>query len=409
MTAWGVVATVAGNALEFYDFLTYSFFAVYIGRAFFPAGSELATLLLSVATFGIGFLTRPLGGLVIGSYADRAGRKPALLLTFGLMTIGTLAIVVTPTYARIGVAAPLILVVARLLQGLALGGEMGPAMSAILEGAPPHRRGLYTSFLAASQGTAIFAAGLGGLALSVVVSKEQLADWGWRVPFALGLLIVPVGAYIRRSLPETLHAPAQRGGVEVLRLVWRDHRRAIALTTMVIMTLTILGLPPEVAMLSPLVLGVTNVGCAIWGGRLADRYDRRKLMIGSLLATMVGIYPAFLLLVTVKTAWALVFVTMLVPVLLAPGSVALLVTMGDMFPNEVRSSGISITYALAVTVFGGTTQFVITWLIGVTGNPLSPAWYVIASSAVSVWAVLRLPIAPPQIAAASVATADARV
>lgn len=387
-----------GNALEFYDFLAYSFFAVYIGRAFFPAGTELATLLMSVATFGIGFVTRPIGGIVIGAYADRAGRKPALLLTFGLMSAGTLAVVATPSYATIGIAAPLILVSARLLQGLALGGEVGPSMALLVEFAPRHQRGFYMSFQGASQAAASLMAGIAGLGLSAVLGAGQLADWGWRVPFALGLLIVPVGIYIRRRLPETLHPEGEHGGARVLGLVWREHRRNVALTTLVIMPMTIgtyviaymttfalttLKLPPSVAMLSPIVSGAIAVAAAPWSGRLSDCLDRRRIMIVSRLSVIAGIYPLFALLVWLKTAWALVLVTAALTVLGVPGTVAAMAAMGELFPHEVRSSGLSLTYAIAVTVFGGTTQLVITWLLGVTHDPLAPAWYVIAASVVS--------------------------
>jgi len=184
---WMVAATVAGNALEFYDFLAYATFAVYIGQAFFPADSALASLLLTLATFGVGFFTRPLGGLLIGAFADRAGRRPALMLTISLMTVGTLGVVLTPSYTSIGVTAPIILIVARLVQGLALGGEVGPSTAVLLECAPPGRRGMFVSWQNASQGVAVCAAGLVGLALSTLLSKAQLASWGWRVPFALGL------------------------------------------------------------------------------------------------------------------------------------------------------------------------------------------------------------------------------
>src|SRR5665213_1106991 len=210
LNRWAVAAFVAGNALEFYDFLLYATFAVYIGHAFFPSGNALVSLLLSLATFGIGFLTRPLGGLLIGAYADRVGRRPALMLTIILMTLGTLGLVLTPTYASIGLCAPVILIVARLVQGLALGGEVGPSTAMLLECAPAGRRGFFVSWQNASQGMAILAAGLAGFAVSVILDQEQLASWGWRIPFALGLIIVPVGIYIRRSLPETLAAPCAR-------------------------------------------------------------------------------------------------------------------------------------------------------------------------------------------------------
>jgi MFS family permease len=406
---WGLVATVLGNALEFYDFLSYSFFALYIGRAFFPASDDRTALLLSVATFGIGFATRPLGSVVIGAYADRAGRKPALLFSFALMAVGTLAIVVTPGYATIGVAAPVTLVVARLVQGFALGGELGPSAALLVESAPPERRGLYTSLHSVSQAAASLAAGLTGLALSAILGTDRLSAWGFRLPFALGLAIVPVGLYVRRRLPETMPAARTRGSAEVLRLVWRGHRATVLRTMLVLMclavgtsvesyvttyALTTLKLPASVAMLAPVVTGAVALVVTPLSGRLADRFDRRRIMIASRVAVMLAVHPLFALLVERRTAASLVLVMAVLALLALPGGIATLATLVQAFPRAVRSSGISITYALAVTLFGGTTQLVVTWLIGATGDPLAPAWYVIGTSAVSVLAMFGLPRAP---------------
>jgi MFS family permease len=406
LNRWSVAATVAGNALEFYDFLTYSTFAVYIGRAFFPAGTAFASLLLTLATFGVGFLTRPLGGLLIGAYADRAGRRPALMLTISLMTVGTLGLVLTPSYASIGLAAPVILIVARLVQGLALGGEVGPSTAVLLECAPVDRRGLFVSWQSASQGVAIFAAGLVGLTLSTILDKQQLAAWGWRIPFALGLLLLPVGLYIRRRLPETLEAPGSRGSVAVLRLLWREHRKPLALAVLIIMCLTVsayidgymttyalttLGMPASQAMLATVANGALMAAGALWGGRLSDRFGRKPVMILPRIALVIMILPAFLLLVSHTTSAVLVFVTALMTLLGVLSAAAVLTALTEVFPNEVRSSGLAISYALSVSIFGGSTQFIIAWLIGMTGNRVSPAYYVILTSIISLWAMFKLP------------------
>lgn len=403
---WAVAAIVAGNTLEFYDFLTYSTFAVYIGRAFFPAGNAFANLLLTLATFGVGFLTRPLGGLLIGSYADRAGRRPALVLTISLMTVGTLGLVLTPTYASIGLWAPAILIVARLVQGLALGGEVGPSTAVLLECAPPDRRGWFVSWQNASQGVAILAAGVVGFALSTILDKGQLAEWGWRAAFALGLLIVPVGIYIRRRLPETLEAPGIRGSAAVLSLLWRQHRRPLVLAVLIIMCMTIsiyvanymttyaltsLGMPPTKAMFATVANGALMIVGAVWGGRLSDRFGRKPVMILPRIAMLIAVYPAFLLLTSVTSAGALVFVTALLTLLGTLSAAAALTAITEVFPNGVRSSGLAIAYAVSVSVFGGTTQFIIAWLIGTTGDRMSPAYYVIVTSVISLWAMFKLP------------------
>ncbi len=202
--AIGVVAVVLGNALEFYDFGVYAAYAVLIGHAFFPTDSEFLSLLLSVATFGVGFVSRPLGGFFLGAYADRRGRKPAMTLTIALMALGTAIIGLLPSYAQIGIAAPILLVCARLVQGFSTGGELGASSIFLIESAPMGRKALTGSWQVASQGVAAIAVGLTGFLLARALSSEALDNWGWRIPFLLGIVIAPVGAYIRNRLHETL-------------------------------------------------------------------------------------------------------------------------------------------------------------------------------------------------------------
>src|SRR6202795_3408857 len=197
-----VVATVLGNALEFYDFTAYAFFAVIIGRAFFPAQDPFVSLLLSVAAFGVGFITRPLGGIVIGAYADRAGRRPAMMLSIGLMAVGMVLLAATPSYATIGLAAPFLVVFARLVQGFALGGEIGPSTSYLLEAAPAGKRGQYGAWQIASQGAAAAFAGSLGVVLSWLLDADAMQSWGWRIPFLVGVAIVPMGLIMRGQLRE---------------------------------------------------------------------------------------------------------------------------------------------------------------------------------------------------------------
>ncbi len=396
-----VVATVAGNALEFFDFVTYAFFAVYIGQAFFPAADPYSSLLASVGVFGVGFVFRPLGGIIIGAYADRAGRRPALLLTIVLITIGTMGLALTPSYAQIGIAAPVIVILCRLVQGLALGGEVGPASVFLIEAAPPGKRGFYSSWQLASQGLAVLAAGLFGLVLSLVLEKEALHAWGWRMPFILCLLLVPVAFYLRGEMPETLEqgakpAPARLGA----------HANLIALAVLVIMggtistyvsnymttyALTTLKLPATTALMATVVGGVALFAGALMGGWIADRYGRRGTMLWPRLVLTLTTVPLFLLLSEQPSPLMLYTVTIVLTVLTAISSAASLVMIPELLPRSIRATGLSIAYALGVALFGGSTQFVITWLLKVTGDPVSPAWYVTVTSVITLAAMWAIP------------------
>ena len=400
-----VAATIIGNALEFYDFVTYAFFAVYIGKAFFPASTPLGSLLLSVAVFGVGFVSRPLGGILIGAYADRAGRKPAMLLTIGLITVGTLGLAITPSYESIGVAAPIIVVLCRLVQGLALGGEVGPSSAFLIESAPAARRGLYGSWQLASQGAAGFVAGVFGMALTSSLAPAELQAWGWRVPFAVGLLLIPLAVYLRRAMPETLeHGTASAARAESVSVL--SHKRLILLSIMAILggtvstyvgnymttyAITTLKFAPTVAMAATVVGGLSTVVFALLGGWMSDRIGRKPVMLVPRLAAALLSYPAFLLLVNLKTPMALFGVTILLGALTAISGAASLVAIPELFPRRIRASGMSIAYAVGVALFGGTTQFVVTWLIGATGNPASPALYVTATSVIAIVGMALLP------------------
>ena len=407
-----VAATVAGNAIEFYDFVTYAYFAVYIGQAFFPAKTPFMSLLLSVAVFGVGFVSRPLGGILIGAYADRAGRKPAMLLTIALITIGTMGLALTPAYASIGVAAPIIVVVARLIQGLALGGEVGPATSFLIEIAPPGQRGLYASWQLAGQGIAAVVAGTIGMLMASALTPEQLSDWGWRVPFAVGLLLIPVALFLRRAMPETAHGSAtapradhQRPGVSVAQLL-RQHTSVLLLGVLIIMGGTVstyvgsymttyaistLGLSPTVSLSATTAYGVTTFVFALLGGWLSDRYGRKPVMVWPRVVLAVLIYPAFLLLAHQPSLGTLLLTAGLVASTTALSGSAGFAVIPELLPLRVRALGFAVVYAVGVSIFGGTTQVVVTWLIKATGNPLAPAWYVAATSVVCIVAMLMIP------------------
>ena len=399
-----VAATVAGNALEFYDFITYAFFAVYIGRAFFPATDSFTSLLLSVAVFGVGFVSRPLGGIVIGAYADRAGRKPAMLLTILLITVGTLGLALTPSYETIGVAAPIFVVLCRLVQGLALGGEVGPATAFLTEIAPPKRRGFYVSWQLASQGIAALVAGAIGMAMSLILTAEQLGSWGWRVPFLLCLLLVPIGIYLRRDMPETLDhgsAGAVSGRVKV-----QAHSKLIALAVLIIMGVTVstyvanymttyaiatLKFPPSVALAATVIGGIAVLICALLGGWLADRFGRRPVMLWPRVIVAVATWPLFLWLTKDPSPTTLFLASAFLGGMTSISGAASFAAIPELLPRSVRATGLSIAYAIGVSVFGGTTQFIVTYLIGATGDPASPAWYVALTSIISAFAIWALP------------------
>ncbi|HEY4167058.1 MAG TPA: MFS transporter, partial [Reyranella sp.] len=281
-----VAAAVAGNALEFFDFVTYAFFAVYIAEAFFPAKTQFVSLLVTVGVFGVGFVFRPLGGVIISAYADRAGRKPAMLLTIAMITVGTAGLALTPSYASIGIAAPVIVILCRMIQGLALGGDVGPASVFLIEIAPPSRRGFYSSWQLASQGMSGILAGGLGTALSLMLDKEQMAAWGWRVPFVLGLALIPVALYLRRSMPETMKEspdqPPQTSGTMASTLF--GHGRVLILGVLLIVggtvatyvanylttyAITELHFSASISLSATLVAGCSTFLFSLLGGWLA--------------------------------------------------------------------------------------------------------------------------------------------
>ncbi len=399
-----VAATVAGNALEFYDFVTYAFFAVYIGRTFFPATDGLTTLLLSVAVFGVGFVSRPLGGVLIGAYADRVGRRPAMLLTIGLITVGTLGLAITPGYAHIGIAAPIIVVLCRLVQGLALGGEVGPSSAFLIEAAPAGRRGLFGSWQLGSQGLATLVAGLLGMGLSTSLSQEQLQSWGWRLPFALGLLLIPLALYLRRAMPET-----QQQHAEVSNASWADlrrHGRLILLAMLVVLggtvatyvsnymttfAITTLQLPATTAMAATVMVGLMTFTFALLGGWLCDRWGRKTLMIWPRVLASLIAYPAFLWMEARGDAIALLITSAVLAALGALSSAASLVAIPELLPGRIRALGMSVIYAVGVAIFGGSTQFVITWLIASSGSAAAPALYLTATGLLAVLGMALMP------------------
>ncbi len=385
-----VIAVGMGNALEFYDFLTFSFFSTQIGHCFFPNASGKHSLLYALATFGVGFAMRPLGGILIGRYGDRAGRKPAMLLSFTLMGAAISGVALTPSYAQIGVAAPVLLVLFRLMQGFALGGEVGPSTAYLIEAAPVHRRGLYVSIQYATQDLAPLVAGVIGFTLSQLLDARELDAWGWRLAFLLGAAIVPFGLWVRRSLPEPT-PPIGPGDAQEDAAV---APKAIVLGVLMIASGTISGyvvtflttyaqdslkMSASLAFFATIVLGLAELCTDLVSGQLSDRVGRRPMMLVPLTLLAILVVPLFILMNHAVSVVGAIAAMAVVSILVSLNTTPMLVSITESLPRRVRSGTLATIYACTVSVFGGTTQFVVKWLTDVSGSPLAPAWYMMAA------------------------------
>ncbi|MEW9586061.1 MFS transporter [Paraburkholderia sp. DGU8] len=407
--AKAIAAITLGNGLEFFDFTIYSFFATIIGKLYFPVEGQLAQLMLAVGTFGVGFIMRPVGGVVLGAYADRAGRKAAMSLTLWLMTLGSALIAFAPTYATIGLAAPLLVILARLVQGFALGGEVGASTSLLLEYGSDKTRGFYGSWQFVSQGLNTVCGSLLGVLLASSLSSAALESWGWRVPFVIGMAMGPIGIYIRRHLDETLPgiedgATPHAGALDVpasqpVRELFRDHGRVISMGVLATIggtaanyivlfylstyAIRILHLPMASALWAAWTAAVVTVICSPLAGTLSDRVGRKRVLWVSRVLLIIAVYPAFMIINAVPSVPVLLTVVAALAVLVAFTAVPNIVMLPEMFPRAIRATGMSIVYCLGVSIFGGFAQFFATWLIQISGNNLAPAWYLIGCGLVS--------------------------
>ncbi len=392
-----VVAVFVGNGLEFYDFLTFSYFAVYISRTFYPGGNPSTALLATLATFGAGFLTRPIGAIVIGGMGDRVGRKPAMVFSFTLMGVAIVGLALTPSYAMIGPAAPAIVLLFRLVQGFALGGEVGPTTAFMAEAAPLPRRGLYLSMQYATQDGAVLTAGLVGTALASRLDAQQLEHWGWRLAMLLGASIVPFGIMVRRSLPETLERAVPAGsvpriatteppGTQKARPFLRIVVLGLAMLTagtigsytlgyMTTYALDTLHLPATISFTLIIINGGFSMAFEPLSGWLSDRFGRKPVMILPCILLILSILPCFWVIGHSRGVGALYGAEAVMSILAAISSVPVIVTITETLPAHVRSGVVATVYAFAISIFGGSTQFVIKLLIERTGNPLAPAFY----------------------------------
>ena len=401
------LAIAVGNGLEFYDFVTYAFFATQIGHTFFPSKTPGLSLLSSLATFGVGFLTRPLGAIVIGRLGDRAGRKPAMMLSLCLIGVAVTGLALTPSYASIGTAAPILVIVFRLLQGFALGGEVGPSTAFLLEAAPPSRRGLYVSLQATSADTATLIAGVVGMALASTLDGAQLDAWGWRVAQLLGVCIIPFAFVLRRTLSETLtaaaaeeHGSASAAGYVRVFLLGLMMLSAATTNNYVLEYMTTyasntLNMSAAVSFGATAMIGASGLVCDTLGGWLSDRVGRKPVMIIPWILLIAAIYPSFLILERVRTGAALWTVSGVLNGIQTLSSATIIVAITESLPKKVRSGALALIYALAISVFGGSTQFLVAWVIHVTGNPLAPAWYMLGAAAVGLIAMISLPETAP--------------
>jgi MHS family proline/betaine transporter-like MFS transporter len=388
-----VAAAIAGNALEWFDFTVYGLFSIYIAKAFFPVGSELASLLATLATYGVGFVLRPIGAVVLGQYADRSGRRAALTLIIFLMLIGSAIIAFAPTYARIGAVAPALIVLARLIQGFSVGGEMGGATAYLIETAPENRRGLYASWQYAGQAGAALGGAVLAFSLTRMLGAQAVYDWGWRIPFILGLSIAPIGLYLRANVPETpVFLKDRRPDAAPLRILFRAHRGALLTSFCLTIQLTActylliiymptyavhaLDVPTDTAFQAASVAGLIYLVMNPVAGRLSDTVGRlNQLLVASLMLALL-VYPAFLVIVSHPTAAVLTSISGLMAAALSFYTGPAAAQVGELFPPAVRSTGLSLSYNIAVAVFGGFAPYFVTRFDG--GDHLAPARYMIA-------------------------------
>ena len=399
-----IIAASLGNTLEFYEILVYGYFAVIVAKVFFPAADEAVSLLVTYGTFGASFLARPVGAIFFGDYGDRKGRKAALTLSIALMTIGTALITVMPSYASIGIAAPILVIVARLIQGFSVGGEFGSSTAFLVEHRPD-RPGFFASWQWSSQGlSAVPATGLGVL-LTTLMSPPDLQAWGWRIPFAFGLLIGPVGYYIRSHMsetPEFLEAGAARAPLRDLVVTQWDRLiltiGAVATSTssqyllvfMPTYAIRELHLPQSVAFTAAMAAASLQAVVVPFVGLWVDRIGQTPVMIGATVAFVLTSYPAFVLLNAQPSLAMLMAMVCWIGLLKSFFSGALPSLMARVFPTATRVSGMSLSYNIGVPIFGGFAPFFAQSLIDLTGNKLSPSYYMIATALLSLVAVIVL-------------------
>ena len=414
---WSVVRVSSGNFLEMYDFMVFGYYATAIGKAFFPSGNAFMSLMLSLMTFGAGFLMRPLGALVLGAYTDRKGRRAGLLLTLTLMSIGIFSIACMPSYASIGLVAPLLVVVGRLLQGFSAGMELGGVSVYLSEIATPGHKGFYVSWQSGSQQIAVMVAASVGVALNSILPAEKMEQWGWRVPLLLGCAIVPFLFRLRKSLQETDEFSARKrhpSTSEILRSLGNNWAIVLVGTLMVTMTTvsfymitaytptfgnSVLHLSSADSLIVTLCVGASNLFWLPIMGSLSDRIGRRALLFACTVLMLITAYPAMLWLVHEPSIMRLLTVELWLSFLYGSYNGAMVVFLTEIMPVDVRTTGFALAYSLAAAIFGGFTPALSTYLIHFSGNRAIPGvWLSFAAACGLVAALFAKPhgvLGPP--------------
>jgi len=401
-----VTAAVIGNVLEWYDFAVYGYVAAIIGKNFFPGTDETTELLKAFLTFGLGFVARPIGGIVIGRMGDTHGRKAALLLTIFLMALGTVLIGVLPTYASIGFAAPALLLFARLMQGFSTGGEWGGSTAFIVEWAPKGRRGLFGSFQQMSVVAGLLLGSAFAALLNTVLTPAQMGDWGWRIPFLVGGLLGPIGIYMRRTIEETpayakvlsvstapetgpsgLALAAQAFGFTIVWTVCFY----VLLTYMPSCTAKYMNLTPALALWSNTIGLIVLVISIPIMGHLSDRYGRRPLLLICCAAFIILPWPLFKFLSSGGVPFAvLVLIQIGIAILISLYSGAGPAAIAEIFPTRRRSTWMTSGYALSVAIFGGSAPYLSIWMIQKFGTPIAPVYYLVVAAVISIAVIWSL-------------------
>ena len=398
----------SGNFLEQYDFFLFGLYAKYIGETFFQSDSAYAALIKTFLIFAVSFLMRPIGALVLGPYVDRIGRRKGLMVTLSIMAFGSVIIAVTPSYQTLGITAAVLIFVGRLAQGFSAGVELGGVSVYLSEIAKEHNRGFITSWQSASQQVAVVFAALLGYGISIVFTKAQIQDWAWRIPFIVGCMIIPMIFMMRRSLKETedfasrQHHPTTKEILSNLASNWRiviSGMLLVATTTTMSYFITVytptfgkevLHLTTKESLIATIMVGVSNFIFLPIGGHLSDKFGRRTLLLATSFLILLTAYPLLNWLTHSISLGHLMISLLWLSLLYSFYNGAMVVTLTEIMPREVRTSGFSVAYSLATSVFGGLTPVIATFIVQQTGSKTSPAFWLMFAAVLSLITVLTL-------------------